>query len=60
MVCYRFEGTVPIPAVGEVVGLDYGRVVVTAVHTQYGRDETTGRPIVFTSVSVKIPPPDAV
>ncbi|GAB7185675.1 hypothetical protein ATKI12_5506 [Kitasatospora sp. Ki12] len=38
---------------GDVIGLHWDKVVVTAVRTIYGRDETTGRPVVHTSVDVE-------
>ncbi|MFD3585768.1 hypothetical protein [Streptomyces sp. NPDC058683] len=56
LVSYRVEGLLPVPASGDVIGLHWSEVVVTALQTRYGRDETTGRPLVFTSVSVEALP----
>jgi hypothetical protein len=53
LLSYRVEGLLPVPTVGDVIGLHWSEVVVTAVETRYGRDEVTGRPLIFTSVSVE-------
>ncbi|WP_282204564.1 hypothetical protein [Kitasatospora fiedleri] len=53
------QGPIPLPAVGDVIGLHWDRVRVVAVHTQYGRDEGTGEPVVFTSVDVEALPTTA-
>ncbi|MEW1548301.1 hypothetical protein [Streptomyces tsukubensis] len=58
LVSYWVEGTLPIPAVGDVIGLHWSEVVVTAVQTRYGKDEDTGRAAVYTTVSVDTPPSD--
>ncbi|WP_224350535.1 hypothetical protein [Streptomyces olivaceus] len=46
-------GTLPEPEVGKVIHLHWQQVKVTAVNTHYGRDEGSGRPLVFTTVTVE-------
>ncbi|MEU9174916.1 GNAT family N-acetyltransferase [Streptomyces sp. NPDC048420] len=48
-------GMLPVPAVGEEIGVGDGMVTVVWVGTLYGRDDE-GRPTVFTSVTVKEKP----
>ncbi|MEU9349179.1 GNAT family N-acetyltransferase [Streptomyces sp. NPDC048278] len=45
-------GMLPVPAVGEEIGVGDGMLTVVRVGTLYGRDEQSGRPTVFTSVTV--------
>ncbi|TBO60209.1 hypothetical protein EYS09_07875 [Streptomyces kasugaensis] len=45
-------GMMPVPAVGEAIGLHGSEVVVTRVWTQYGRTHE-GRPDIFTCVTVE-------
>lgn len=55
LVTFRVEGMLHVPAVGDEIALHWNHVVVTSVHHHYGRDDFTGRPTVFTSITVETP-----